>query len=272
MGANQKLKIVGAVGVGVVIQMLASKHHGAELAKDGILLVGQCLVDDVVEIRRVVERQTADADLGKKVVLSRLAPTVVPVVVPVAVESAEVKVGRNGVVFLVATSTGHIAVQTTIGDEVHITTQHHHHDAVVLVFLYDIVADLVLVVHTRHGTVNVAHRGDAVAQPNGVVISAVFVKSIHILSGGDDQKVVCRHLAATGLVTLHHLRVLCHPANTVLDRRCAPQHGLMICFCSGETHADGGFGGIHHLTCGRNILHWGERGERKAISVLVLGG
>ena len=104
MGADKQLEIVRTVGSGVVVKMLTSQDDFVELAQYRGLLVGESLVNHVLKVSGSLERHAANADLRQQVVFARLAPKVVAISIPVAIQSAKVEVGRDAIVFLVATS------------------------------------------------------------------------------------------------------------------------------------------------------------------------
>ena len=108
--AYEQFEVLAAVAHRVVIEVFACHDDITELAKDRFGLIGHGLVEHVVKFTLVAEAHTSDANLGQQVVFTDFAPTVVTIVVPVAVERCIIEVGGDVVVFLVATSAGYIAV------------------------------------------------------------------------------------------------------------------------------------------------------------------
>ena len=151
--------------------MLSRQNHLIELAKHRILLILQRFVNHVKQLYRCVERHSADTDFRKEVVFARLTPMPVVVVIPCAVETAVIKVGRN-VVTLIQTAGLNLAEEAAEWYNVNIAAQNHHHDTILLIFLNDIVTNLILIVDTLHSCINVRHQSDLVAQSYRIVILA----------------------------------------------------------------------------------------------------
>ena len=112
-------------------------------------------MNHVLKFRNGLKRHTADTDFREEVVLTRLTVTVVTIVIPSAVETRIIKVCRDVVAFLVTTTRCHIAIESTVRDNIDVATQNNHQNTVVLVFLDDVVTNLILVVIASHISVNV---------------------------------------------------------------------------------------------------------------------
>ena len=165
-----------------------------------------------------------------------------------------------------------MTVQTTIGHQIHVAAQHHHDDAVGLVFLNDVVTDFLCVVDAGHAGVDFGGGGDAVAETDGVVIRAILVVAAHETLVGDDQHIVGVHLAAFGLVGCHHLRVLGQTTDAVLDLGGGPKHVAVVVLGSFQMDAHCGFLGVGHTAVGRDVTYGREGRKRKGVAVFVLGG
>ena len=271
MCANEELQIIGAVCIRIAIKPFSAENHLMELAQDRSLLVCQRLVNHIIKLRDVDERHAADAYLRKEVVLARLAVTAVAVVIPSAVETCVIKVGRD-IVALIDTARLHMAVEAAVRHYGDIAAQHHHSDAVVLVFLDDIVTNLILVVDAVHSGVDIIGDGDSVSHSDGVVIVAILAVSLNKLRTCDDKDVVCCHLTAFRLVVFHHLGVLSETTDAVFHLLSTPQHVAMVSLGSSSVYSHIRCLGIHHLAFRRDVLDRGERGEGEAVSVFVLSG
>ena len=153
---------MAAVAQRIVVKMLTSHDDFMELTEDRAVLVSGGLVHHIVQLLLIAEAHAPDADLGEQVVFTDFAPDVVAVVVPGAVQSCIVKVGWE-IVVLVAATGCHVTMQGTEGDIGHVASEIHHLDAVVLVFLQDVVAQLLGIVLATHGAENVVDGFDASA-------------------------------------------------------------------------------------------------------------
>ena len=127
-----------------------------------------------------------------------------------------------------------------------------------MIFLDDVVADLILVVDTRHGCIDLRSGGNPVTKANGVVIITIFLVFIHEVLVGDDQHIVSVDFTASGRVAVHHFRVLCQTFHTVLYLGGSPKHVAVIGFGGFQVDAHLGRLGIHYLTGGGDVLHWGK--------------
>ena len=110
MCSDKQLEVLATIADRIVVEVFTSHDDIVELAQDGIGLIGHGLVEHVVKLALVAEAHAADANLGQQVVFANLAPAVVAIVVPVAVQSGVIEVGWDVIVFFVATPAGNIAV------------------------------------------------------------------------------------------------------------------------------------------------------------------
>ena len=178
-----------------VAKMFRTKDRGGEFAQNGVLKVAEGLVHDSLKLCLVVERQTADAQLWQEVVFTHFAPSVVAVIVEGAVETSIVHVGRQ----LVFISLLRKAIEGTERHDAHVAAKADHLYAVVFVFLDDVVADLVLLVNTFHGGIDLFQGHDMRTDAFVVVQIHVFSETWNPFLFGDNEHVVTPDFA-TALV------------------------------------------------------------------------
>ena len=227
-------------------------------------------MEHVVKLALVAEAHTSYANLGQQVVFANLAPAVVTIVVPVAVQSGVIEVGGDVAVGLMAAATQHVTIETTIGDVGHVAAKVHHHDAVVLVFLDDVVTQFLGVVLSAHRAEDGLEVDDSGAEATSLIETYIFVKRGDILLLGDHEDVVAAHGATSVVVGLQHLGVLGETLGTFGVAAVEPQLAALVGLGSGRRYANGGLGGITHFAGAGYILHRCEsrEGETDAVQVL----
>ena len=250
--------------------MFATEDGTTELAQDGGGGVAEGLGKDGLQLVGVVERQAGDGQFGQQVVLADFAPFVVAVVVERAVEAGVVSVGRH----MVLVARLGVAPQAAVGHQVDIAAHHHHRDAIVFVFLDDVVADFLGVVATVHGSVDVLQGRHADAQATTRVKCHIISKIACILRRRDEQDFVSGQLAVATGVTFHHLGVLCEAKDAVLRLGPEPELAAVVgargLIFNGNRHRLG----IADLAQGGFVFHGREatEGKRNAVEHLRADG
>ena len=160
-----------------------------------------------------------------------------------------------------------VAPQAAVGHQVDVAAHHHHRDAVVFVFLDDVVADFLGVVATVHGSVDVLQGRHADAQATTRVKCHIISKTTHILRRRDEQDFVGGQLAVATGITFHHLGVLCEATDAVLRLGPEPElaavvgaRGLVV---DGYRHRLG----VADLAQGGVVFHGREAAEGKRHTV-----
>ena len=188
--------------------MLATHDDLAELAKDGIGLIGYGFMQHIVQLVLVAEAHATDADFRQQVVFANLAPKAIVVVVPTTVKGSIIQVSRDVAVGHVAAARKHVAVKAAIGDLGHIASEVHHHDTVFLILLNDKVAQFFGIIATLHRVQDGLKANDAGTEASGFVEFFIFTKSINPLFLGDHKQLIAAHDAASAVVALQHLGIL----------------------------------------------------------------
>ena len=171
VGANETFHVVAAVIT--VAKMFSTEDGGGELTQYRGLKIAEGFMHDGLELLFIVEGETADAKLGQQVVFADFAPAIIIVVVEGAVKTSIVHIGWQLVLIAFLGK----APKRAIWNDGHIATQTYHGNAVALVFLDDIVANLFLLVATIHGGINLLQGDDLGANAFAVVEVKVVAKT-----------------------------------------------------------------------------------------------
>ena len=160
-----------------------------------------------------------------------------------------------------------MAPQVAIGNQVDITTEKHHRDAVFLIFINDVVADPLLVVATRHGCVNVLSGSDADADAATSIECYVISKALRIVLRRDDEHFVFRQGTVAAGVAVEHLGVLCQFADAVFRLGTQPEFTVVVGTRGLVFHDDRHGLGIADLTRCGFVFHGSEATEGKRDTV-----
>ena len=246
--------------------MFSTEDGGGELTQHGGLQVAEGLVHDVVELRLVVEGQTPNADFRQQVVFVHFTPAVVVVVVEGAIKAGIVHVGRQLVLIALLCP----AIEATVGDDAHVTAEAHHLDAVVFVFLNDVVADLLLFVTALHGGVDVFQGNDAGADALVVVKVEVFAEVFNPFRFGDDEHVVTTDVAAALAIGVEEVGILCQTLQRSFVFGGEPQLAAMVVAAHGGLNGHRHRPGVADLTRGRHIAQRREAADSHRNTIQVL--
>ncbi len=143
--SNQKFKVLASIGKRIIVKVFSAQDHFSELSRYRGVLIRHGFVQHVLQFGGIVEAHSAHTHLRQQVVFANFAPLVVIVVIPSAVESAIIQVGRNIGIHL-RPARLYRTIETAIGHQIHIASQQHHDDTLALVFGFDIITDFLLIV------------------------------------------------------------------------------------------------------------------------------
>ena len=108
-----------------------------------------------------------------------------------------------------------MAPEAAIGDQIDIAAEEHHRDAVVFVFLDDVVTDFFLVIATLCCRINVLQGNHSYADATTIIKRHILGKAFHIVFGRDEQYLITRHGTVAARIAIEHLGILRQAADTV---------------------------------------------------------
>ncbi len=253
----------------IAVAQIFGTHDGrGELAQNGGLQVAEGLVHDVLKLCLVVEGQAANAEFRQQVVFAHFAPAVVTVVVESAVEAGVIHVGRQLVLVHIIKLC--IAKEETERHDADVAAEDYHLNAVVFVFLDDVVADLLWLVAALHGGINLFQSDDAGADAFVVVEVEIFPETRNPFLGGDDEHVVAADFASTLVVGAQHIGVLRQTLQRSLVFGREPKLAAVVVAACGGLNGDFYCLCIADLACGRHITQRRETTEGQGHTIQIL--